>query len=96
MPMWKKKLHDKFGYFSLDYRYANDWDMWLRFVNGGVKFKKIKEPLGLYYFNPDGNSTSKENFNKKIKEESEIFFNNRDIFGENNFNKYVNYFSQGL
>ena len=70
--------------------------MWLRFVNGGVKFKKIKEPLGLYYFNPDGNSTSKENFNKKIKEESEIFFNNKDIFGENNFNKYVNYFSQGL
>tara|TARA_R110000851_G_scaffold15345_2_gene50846 strand:- start:13880 stop:15541 length:1662 start_codon:yes stop_codon:yes gene_type:complete len=96
MPMWKIDAHKEIGLFSDKYDYANDWDMWLRMVQAGRKFKKINKPLGLYYFNPEGRSTSVGSFQSKIKEEADIFFKYKNIFGENNFKKYKNHFSQGL
>ncbi len=96
MPMWRLSVHKDVGLFSENYDFANDWDMWLRMVDYGVKFKKIDKDIGLYYFNPTGRSTSKENFSLKIKEEAEIFFKYKHIFGDANFNKYKNYFSQGI
>lgn len=95
MPMWKTSLHDKVGLFSDKYQYANDWDMWLRMVRTGAEFKKIPEVLGLYLFNDKGRSTDKDNFKDKIKEENEIFLNNRDIIGERNYIMYKDYFAQG-
>lgn len=94
MPMWKRKLHQKYGYFSSKYKFANDWDMWLRMVNGGCAFKKIHESIGLYYFNDEGNSTSIHNFKDKIKEENSIFQEYKEIFGEENYNRYRAYFEQ--
>ena len=96
MPMWRRKIHDEIGLFSYEYDYANDWDMWLRMVDAGSKFKKIEERLGLYLFNEKGRSTSKETFALKIKEEAKLFFKYKHIFGEKNFQKYQNHFSQGL
>ena len=95
MPMWKIDAHKEIGLFSDKYDYANDWDMWLRMVQAGRKFKKINKPLGLYYFNPEGRSTSSNNFLDKIKEEAEIFLKFKHVFGERNFNKYKNHFLQG-
>jgi len=96
IPMWRKCVHEKVGLFSEEYRFANDWEMWLRLVNSGFKFKKINSPLGLYYFNNDGRSTSPEYNEEKLKEESKLFFNNSHLFGQANFNKYKNYFSRGV
>jgi len=74
MPMWKKSLHDENGYFSEDYRSASDWEFWLRCCfKSGAKYKKLNEKLGLYYFNPKGMSTNKENNEWKRKEEREVF-----------------------
>ena len=53
-PMWKRTLHDKFGYFNENYRSASDWEFWLTCVVGGSKFVKCDNPLGVYYFNPKG------------------------------------------
>jgi hypothetical protein len=72
-PMWKKSLHEKFGYFNEQYKSASDWEFWLTCVAGGSKFTKINEVLGVYYFNPKGISTNFENFSWKQKEEEEIF-----------------------
>ncbi len=72
-PMWKKTLHDKFGYFNENYRSASDWEFWLTCVVGGSKFVKCDNPLGVYYFNPKGVSTNFENFSWKQKEEEEIY-----------------------
>ncbi len=47
--------------------------MWLRAASQGSKFKKINEPLGLYYFNPKGVSTNPDNFEWKQKEEAEVY-----------------------
>ena len=72
-PMWKKRLHDKYGLFDAKYRSAGDWEMWLRAASQGSQFKKIGGILGLYYFNPEGISTNPDNFAWKHKEEREIY-----------------------
>ena len=72
-PMWRKSLHNKYGYFDSKYRSAGDWEMWLRAASQGSKFKKINELLGLYYFNPKGVSTNPDNFEWKQKEEAEVY-----------------------
>ena len=72
-PMWRKQIHGKHGLFDEQYRSAGDWEMWLRATFGGSKFKKINGVLGLYYFNPKGISTNKDNDEWKKKEEFKIF-----------------------
>ncbi len=71
-PMWRKDIHDKYGKFDEQYRSAGDWDMWLRATKQGMKIKKIHIPLGLYYFNPKGISTNKENDSWKREEEQSV------------------------
>jgi glycosyltransferase involved in cell wall biosynthesis len=72
-PMWKKSLHDKYGFFNEQYRSASDWEFWLKCSFGGSKFIKADEVLGIYYFNPTGMSTNPENNVWKRKEEKEVF-----------------------
>ena len=72
-PMWRKKLHDKHGYFDSKYKSAGDWEFFLRCAFGGEEFKKINDVLGLYYFNPNGISTDTNNDSWKKEEEKEIF-----------------------
>ena len=49
MPMWRKSLHDRFGYFDESYKSAGDYEFWMRCASNGVKFFKIRdEPLGVY------------------------------------------------
>jgi glycosyltransferase involved in cell wall biosynthesis len=72
-PMWRKSLHDKYGYFNQHYKSAGDWEFWLRCAFGGSKFKKADEVLGVYYFNPEGMSTNPEHDSWKKEHEREIF-----------------------
>ena len=72
-PMWRKSVHEKYGFFNKKYKSAGDWEMWLRAASRGSKFKKIQSVLGLYYFNPKGISTDPENFSWKRDEEREVF-----------------------
>ena len=92
MPMWKKSIHKTAGLFNDSLSYAGDWEMFLRMVEVGSVFKKIKRPLGLYFYNDDGLSTSKEHSKPRQKEEAEVFFNFKDIFGQKNFEAYKSYF----
>ena len=92
MPLWNREIHDKCGLLNeKDCNYADDWDMWLRAVNSGFKFKKLNEPVGLYY--AGGRSTS-HNLNQR-KEEAKIFFKYSHLFGQN-FHKFRPYFQQFL
>ena len=56
-PMWRKFLHEKYGFFDEQFKAFGDWEMWIRAVSMGAKFKKIPEISGLYYLNPKGLST---------------------------------------
>ena len=71
-PVYRKKLHDKFGYFDDNYRSAADSEFWLRCASGGSNMRKIEDVLGVYYNNPIGVSTNPGNDDWKIREEVEI------------------------
>ena len=71
-PVWRRSLHDKFGYFTDEFASGSDWEFWLRCVSGGVKMSLIKEPLGIYYQNPEGVSTKAENMKRNLQEVQEI------------------------
>lgn len=94
MPVWRKTMHDKAGYFDESFRYAGDHEMWLRAVRAGCEFKRVIGAHGLYYMNPDGLSTSEANAVKRYKEEQRVFWEYIDIFGYDTVNKYSQYFSR--
>ena len=68
MPIWKKSLHDRFGYFDENYKTASDGDFWLRCAVGGARIKMVNHPVGLYYENPTGRSTNPETLKEMIGE----------------------------
>jgi hypothetical protein len=72
MPMWRKDLHERFGFFDEKYESAADGDMWLKACANGAKMKMLNHPIGLYYDNPDGKSTNKENLNRMIEEVTQM------------------------
>ena len=51
-PMWRKGLHERFGYFDGSFEVAGDYEFWLR-ISEKCGFKHIKEYLGLYLRNPN-------------------------------------------
>jgi glycosyltransferase involved in cell wall biosynthesis len=53
-PMWRRIIHDKYGYFGEDFRCAGDYEFWLRIASQGEKMALIPEILGLYYLNLQG------------------------------------------
>ena len=94
MPMFRKSMIDRHGGFDLSLKHANDWELWLRCVKGGSIFQKVHAPIGLYYYNPDGVTTSTETFESKLTEEKKIFNDYREVVGELNYKKYYPYFYQ--
>ena len=68
-PMWRRGLHEEYGFFDKEFRSAGDHEMWLRAVSQGSIFKQVKQPLSLYYFNPKGISTNPEHNVWKAEEE---------------------------
>jgi hypothetical protein len=53
MPMWRRSLHDRFGYFDeQSYGPIADWEFWVRCASEGTHFRLVREPLGLYWENP--------------------------------------------
>jgi glycosyltransferase involved in cell wall biosynthesis len=82
-PMWRKTLHDQFGYFDSKYKSAGDWEFWLRCTHAGSIFKKCDKIMGIYYHNPEGISTNAENESWKREEEKEIFMKYVKIMQEN-------------
>jgi glycosyltransferase involved in cell wall biosynthesis len=68
MPVWKKSLHDRFGFFNEKYLTASDSDMWIRAAKQGAKFHLVDETIGIYFKNPDGTSTDLKNLRKMLNE----------------------------
>ncbi len=74
MPMWRKVMHEKYGFFDELFLYAGDLEMWNRGVSLGAKFMKIDFVAGLFYQNPNGLSTNQdpEKVQKRNKENEVI------------------------
>jgi GT2 family glycosyltransferase len=59
MPMWRKSVHLKYGYFDESYISSGDFEFWNRLALNGVQFKKLSGMSGIFYQNPHGLSTDK-------------------------------------
>jgi glycosyltransferase involved in cell wall biosynthesis len=66
-PMWRRVIHNRFGYFDEQFKIAGDWEFWVRIVMFGAKFKKVAGYHGLFYCNSQGLSMNPntEGFHKK-------------------------------
>jgi glycosyltransferase involved in cell wall biosynthesis len=78
-PMWRKSMHEKYGFFDESYKHAGDWEMWLRAVKGGAKFLKVPGVYSLFYYNPRGLSTDARN-PRIAQEERKIYWTYRPLF----------------
>ena len=87
-PMWRRALHNEYGYFDARYKYSGDWEMWLRAVEHGAKFKKVDGYYSLFYYNPHGLSTSQECKNLKDKEDQDIRARYSYLWVRNNYSDY--------
>ena len=48
--MWRRELHDKFGYFNQHYKASGDWDFWLRCAFGGNQICQTpRDPWGILF-----------------------------------------------
>ncbi|MDP4114572.1 MAG: glycosyltransferase [Bacteroidota bacterium] len=71
-PMWRKSIHDKYGYFDENLKVVGDYEYWLR-ISQEVNFYHLDEYLGLYYASKesaehrDNNLTEKENLEVREK-----------------------------
>jgi len=72
MPMWRRSLHDTFGFFNEDYFTASDADLWLKATKGGSQMKKIDDTVGIYYYNPNGRSSDPATLKEMINEVNEM------------------------
>ena len=53
MPVWRKSLHDRHGYFDEgNYGASADWEFWLRCGVFGARYFITSQLLGAYYLNP--------------------------------------------
>jgi glycosyltransferase involved in cell wall biosynthesis len=56
-PMWRRSLHERYGYFDESFRSAGDWEFWLRGIRSGLTLHKIDSPMIAYFHNARGMST---------------------------------------
>lgn len=68
-PVWRKAVHQDYGYFDENYKVSADFDFWLK-ISQTNEFYHISKPLGLYMDRPD--SIEHANAQKKQREDQEI------------------------
>jgi hypothetical protein len=67
MPVWRKSLHDKYGYFDeLNFGTSADWEFWLRVTAAGEILYHKKNIFGLYTI--DENSHNRRDLKSLSKE----------------------------
>ena len=52
MPLWRRSLHEKFGYFDEDLKVAGDYDFWLKLAKAKERFQKVEGTVGIYLDSP--------------------------------------------
>ena len=71
-PMWRKSIHEKYGYFDEEFKSSGDWEMWVRAVSKGTIFRRIPGGYSFYYYNPRGISTDRRNQARRHRENNII------------------------
>jgi len=68
-PMWRREIHDRYGYFDPEFISAGDYEFWLRLAQK-EKFLHIPEVLGLYYLSAHSNEHKNMSLNFQESEKA--------------------------
>lgn len=73
-PLLKKRTIIEAGLFNTEFTISGDYEMWCRLNSLGKTFLKIDELIGVYFHNPEGASTSRdqERINRHIEQDNKI------------------------
>ena len=90
-PMWRKNLHNKFGYFDESLVVAGDYEWWLR-ISEKVLLKHLPEKLGLYFLSDE--SIEHRHNSEMINETTRIRkqYLDKEKIKSLNYNKYKSTF----
>lgn len=66
-PMWRKSLHEQYGYFDESYLLSADYEMWLRLSARGVKFQNVPEFMSMVYFGNNATPANQEQSNMEAR-----------------------------
>ncbi len=69
MPVWRKGIHDEFGYFNESFVSAGDREFWCR-ISQKYPMLHVKKHMGVYYRNPEGIANSNKR-NGIVQQEAE-------------------------
>ncbi len=66
MPVWRRSLHDKYGYFDeRTYGTSADWAFWLHCAKSGETFLFEREAIGRYYLNVESHNRRNDKSGRK-------------------------------
>ena len=68
-PIVRKEQYFQNGLFREDLISSGDYEMWCRLYRAGTKMLKLETPIGTYYRNPTGISTTPDNLPLRSKED---------------------------
>lgn len=68
MPIWRKQIHERSGYFDESLKTAADTDMWLRACQDGSQMLMVDDVVGVYYDNPKGRSSNPDTLKEMVEE----------------------------
>jgi len=91
--MWRKSLHDEYGYFDETFKVCGDYEFFLR-VSQNHDFLFIPEPLGLYLLSP--NSLERVAGTKQQEDQRiwDLYLNNKDKIVRRPFTPATHVFEQ--
>lgn len=55
---WRRKLFDQMGGFDLQYKYTEDWPMWLKITKSGIRITVVDEIFTVYRYGGISNDQS--------------------------------------
>jgi hypothetical protein len=66
MPVWRKRLHEQYGYFDEEtYGTSADWAFWLKCASAGETFWFEERAFGRYFINPSSHNRRNDTEGKK-------------------------------
>lgn len=69
-PIVRKEQYFQHGLFREDLLSSGDYEMWCRLYRSGTRMLKLETPIGTYYRNPAGISTTPDNLPLRSKEDA--------------------------
>lgn len=100
MPIWRRDLHDKYGFFDED-RYGTfaDWAFWLKVTNDGEVGYLNGKGLGYYYVNLESHNRRGDKlavFHQKVEDDFVPFFLHKRKIKEQAPPRKLNIFGSNL